>query len=263
MIIRSKVLTLVLIVLTTSLLFACSRPEKDPTKDWTPERFYAEAKKSMKARNYQSAIGHFETLEARFPYGVYAQQAQLEIAYAYYKNLESELAIAAADRFIRLHPTHPNADYAYYLKGLIQFKDRGSYIGRLLGMNGDLSDRDQEAATESYKIFKELADRYPKSRYAHEARKRVNYLYNAMAKYEIKVAQFYFDREAYVATISRAKIVLEKYQGTQSIEDALGLMVKAYDKMGLEELKLDSIRVLEKNFPESAYLKNNTAQPTG
>ncbi len=234
---------------------ACASTEYDPTKNWTPEQFYREAKQAMATGNYETAIKHYETLEARYPYGRYAEQAQLEIAYAYYKNEEPELAVSAADRFIRLHPTHPNTDYAYYLKGLVRFNDRGSIIGRWMGAGSDLSDRDPRAAKEAYKAFKDLLERYPNSRYARDAGGRLLYLVDSMAKHEIKVARFYYEREAYVAAVNRSKYVLEHFQRTPSVEDALGVQAMAYKKMGLEQLMRDSLRVLKKNFPKSRYLK--------
>lgn len=244
-----------LVVVLFMLTAACATTEKDPTKDWSPQRFFTEAKEALASGNYETAIKFFETLEARYPYGRYAEQAQLEIAYVYYKNREPELAIAAAERFIRLHPTHPNVDYAHYLKGLVYFNDRGNTFGRLLGMGGGISDRDPKASIEAYKSFKDLVERYPKSRYAKDAAKRVNYLYQVMSEYELKVARFYYERNAYVATVSRTKYVLQQYPRTTSVEHALGLQAMAYKKMGLTDLMQDTVRVLEKNYPKSQYLK--------
>lgn len=245
---------LLLLVLT-----ACASTPKDPTKDWTAQRFYTEAKEAMAAGNYETAIKQFEGLEARFPYGRYAEQAQLEVAYAYYKNSEPELAISAAERFIRLHPTHPNTDYAYYLKGLVHFNDKRNFLGRMFGIGSEISNRDPKASREAYKAFRDLIERFPHSRYARDASLRINYLYNAMAEYEIKVARFYYERDAYVAAVNRCKYVLENYQRTAAVEHALGIQAQAYNKMGLQDLKQDSLRVLQANYPNSRYLKKMDA----
>ncbi len=237
------------------LLGACAGVTEDPTKDWTPERFYQEAKKQMADKTYEEAIKTFETLEARYPYGRYAEQAQLEIAYAYYKNDEPALAIAAADRFIRLHPTHPNVDYAYYLKGLVNFHGERGVVNWLLGSKDDLADRDPRGTREAYNAFRELVERFPNSRYAEDARQRMAYLFNIQAKYEIMVAQFYFKRGAYVAAVNRCKYTLENFPRTPAIEDALGIQTKAYKMMGLTKLAADALRVLKMNFPNSPYIE--------
>jgi len=236
------------------LLSACIGTEQDPTKTWSPQRFYIEAKEALDERDYETAIKHYETLEARFPYGRYAQQAQLEVAYAYYKDNEPALAIAAAERFIRLHPTHANVAYAYYLKGLINFHDTVNPIATFLGADADVSDRDPKAARESYNTFKDLVERFPDSRYAKDAWARMGYLFEALARYEIKVAEFYLKRNAFVAALMRSKEVLKKYQQTPSVEDALGIQIIAYRKMGMTQLMNDTIRVLTTNFPQSRYL---------
>lgn len=245
-----------LVVLAVSLITSsCSSTEKDPTKNWSPQRFYAEAKEAMATGNYETAIEQYETLEARYPYGRYAEQAQLEIAYAYYKNSEPTLAISAADRFIRLHPTHPHVDYAYYLKGLVNFQNRGNPFASLFGAKITASDRDTRAAREAHAAFKELVNRFPNSPYAKDANQRMTYLFDALAQYEIKVARFYYDRDAYIAAINRCKYVLKNFQRTHATEDALGIQAKAYKHMGVVELARDSLRVLKKNFPESRYIK--------
>lgn len=242
------------------LIAGCSGLTDDPTKNWSPEKFYTEAKQKVEEGDYETGIKYFETLEARYPYGRYAEQAQLEIAYAYYKYEEPALAIAAADRFIRLHPTHPNADYAYYLKGLVNFRGEKGLVNWLLGSRDDLSDRDPKGALESYNTFNELVTRFPNSRYATDARQRMAYLIEAQAKYETQVARFYFDRSAYVAAANRAKYSLETYPRTPSTEDALGIMTLAYKAMGLDDLADDSLRVLRRNFPDSRYIGEITAQ---
>lgn len=243
-----------LLIALVLLHAGCSGTTYDPTKDWTPERFYAEAKARLKHGAYEEAIKLFETLEGRYPYGRYAEQAQLEIAYAYYKGEEPALAIAAADRFIRLHPTHPNVDYAYYLKGIINFRsERGVMDWMATGWDPTV-DRDPKALRDAYNAFRELVERFPKSRYAADARKRMVYLLDAQARFEIYVAEFYFARSAYVAAVNRCKYVLENYPRTAAVEDALGIQAKSYTLMGLPKLKNDTLRVLKMNFPNSRYV---------
>jgi len=227
----------------------------DPTRDWTAERFYQEARAKMEEGNWPEAIRLYEQLEARYPYGRYSEQAQLELAYVHYKDQEPELAIAAADRFIRMHPTHPHVDYAYYLKGIVHFRGEKSLIHTLFGFDQAMWDRDPRSARESYNAFRELVERFPQSRYAADARDRMRYLLDVQARYEVSVARFYFDRGAYVAAVNRCKYALENYPRTPAVEDALGIQAKAYRLMGLPELAADTVRVLRMNFPESRYLK--------
>ncbi len=241
-------------LLALLLLTGCAGLDQDPTKDWPVERFYTEAKTALKDGNYATAIKHFETLEARYPYGPYAEQAQMEVAYAYYKDQELASAIAAANRFIRMHPTHAHVDYVYYLKGLANFNDQPNAFERLFS-GRNLSARDPRGMRDAYDTFRELVERFPQSRYAADARNRMLYLVNYLAMSEINVARFYYGRRAYVATVNRTKHVIERYQRTPSVEDALGLQALAYQKMGMESLMTDTLRVLEKNFPNSRYLK--------
>lgn len=242
---------------------ACATTETDPTKDWSAQRFYQEAKTALKEKDYDTAIKHFETLEARYPYGPYADQAQLEVAYAYYKDNDMASAIAAANRFTRLHPTHPHVDYAYYLKGLASFDEDRNWLERFF-TKGDLSSRDPKGMRDAYDSFRELAERFPNSRYAQDSRHRMAYLVDSLAKNEMHVARYYFERGAYVAVVNRTKHVIENYQRTPSVEEALGLQAKAYKKLGLEDLRQDTLRVLQKNFPNSPYLHDAPAPaPTG
>ncbi|MHB8623349.1 MAG: outer membrane protein assembly factor BamD [Sulfuricaulis sp.] len=236
------------------LIAGCSGAAEDPTKNWSPEKLYTEAKQKVADGDYETGIKYFESLEARYPYGRYAEQAQLEIAYANYKNDEPEQAIAAADRFIRLYPTQPNVAYAYYLKGLVNFHNEKSLASWLLGAKDDLSDRDPKGARESYSAFRELVERFPNSRYAADARQRMAYLYNTQAKYETQAALYYYERGAYVAAFNRAKYALETYPHAPATEDALGIIALSYKAMGMDDLLKDAMRVLTKNFPNSHYI---------
>ena len=242
-------------VLSVLLFFAgCSGITDDPTKDWSPEKLYKEAKEKVADGDYETGIKYFESLEARYPYGRYSDQAQLEIAYANYKYDDPALAIAAADRFIRLHPTHPNVDYAYYLKGLVNFHGEKGFANWLLGAKDDLSDRDPKGARDSYDAFREVVERFPNSRYAEDSRQRIAYLFEAQARYQTQVARLYYERASYVAAVNRCHYVLATYPRTPSSEDALGIMALSYKAMGIDDLMKDTVRVLTKNFPNSHYL---------
>jgi outer membrane protein assembly factor BamD len=226
---------------------------QDETASWSAQKLYAEAKDNLNSGNYERAVKLFETLESRYPFGRYAQQAQLEVAYAYYKDNEPISAIAACDRFIKLHPNHPNVDYAYYLKGLANFNDDLGLLGNLVDQ--DLSERDPKAAREAFLSFKELVTRFPDSKYAADSTARMKYLVNALANNEVHVAKYYLKREAWVAAANRAKEVLKTYPEAPALEEALAIMVIAYDKLKLPELRDDAQRVLALNFPQSKYAK--------
>lgn len=227
-------------------------PEQiDETAGWNAQKLYAEAKSSMADGAYDRAITLFEKLEARFPYGRYAQQAQIDSAYAYYKQNEPTLALAAADRFIKLHPNHPSVDYVYYLKGLVNFNEDLGLLGAL--SNQDLSERDPKGAREAFESFRELASRFPESRYAEDSRKRMLYLVNSLAAHEVHVARYYYRRGAYVAAINRAKTAVTTFPQAPANEEALFLLVKSYDALGMTALRDDADRVLQKNFPNSVY----------
>ncbi|MDP1644685.1 MAG: outer membrane protein assembly factor BamD [Thiobacillus sp.] len=226
---------------------------KDETTAWSAQKLYAEAKDNLNSGNYERAVKLFETLESRYPFGRYAQQAQLEIAYAYYKDNEPISAIAACDRFIKLHPNHPNVDYAYYLKGLANFNDDLGLLGNLV--NQDLSERDPRAARDAFLAFKELVTHFPDSKYAADSTARMKYLVNALAGNEIHVAKYYLKRKAWVAAANRAKEVLKTYPEAPALEEALAIMVVAYDKLKLTDLRDDAQRVLTLNFPNSKYAK--------
>jgi outer membrane protein assembly factor BamD len=226
---------------------------KDETAGWSAQKLYAEAKDNLNSGNYERAVKLFETLEARYPFGRYAQQAQLEVAYAYYKDNEPISAVAACDRFIKLHPNHANVDYAYYLKGLANFNEDLGLLGKLV--NQDLSERDPRAARDAFLAFKELVTRFPDSKYAADSAARMNYLVNALANNEVHVAKYYMKREAWVAAANRAKEVLKTYPEAPALEEALAIMVVAYDKLKLTDLRDDAQRVLTLNFPNSPYAK--------
>ncbi len=229
-------------------------PEQaDETVGWSANKLYAEAKTAMGEGAYDKAVKYFEKLEARYPYGRFAQQAQLEVAYAYYKQQEKPQAIAACDRFIRLHPNHPNVDYAYYLKGLVNFNEDLGMLGHVSMQ--DLTERDPKAAAESFDAFKALVQKFPDSKYAQDATLRMAYLVNALASHEVHVAHYYMRRGAYIAAANRAQTTLKTYPDAPANEEALFIMVKAYDLLGMNDLRDDAERVMRQNFPNSEYYK--------
>ncbi len=225
--------------------------ELDETKNWGVERIYQEATSKMLDRDYVKSLKYFKIIESRYPHGKYAAQAQLEIAYVHYKKDDAAAAVVAADRFIKLHPNHPSVDYAYYLKGLTSFNQRG-ILEKITVQQ--ISDRDPAALRGSFNAFKELVTRYPKSRYTKDATLRMTYLVNTLAGSELHVARYYMKRQAYVAAVNRCKYVLEYYPNSTEIEQAIVIMISAYDNLGIEDLKNDTLLILKTNYPQSAML---------
>jgi outer membrane protein assembly factor BamD len=253
-----------LLILPLLLLSACgSTPDEgdDATDSMTAAELYQEAKAKLENQEYQSAIDFYEKLESRFPYGPYAERAQLEVIYAYYKYKENETAILSADRFIKLHPNHPDVDYAYYLRGLAAFKLDPSFLDRWFDQ--DMTERDPKSAHEAFKYFSELVNKFPHSRYTRDAIKRMHQLRNGLAKHEIHIANYYFKRGALVAAVNRAKNLVENYQRTPEIPDALSIMVRGYHELGLNKLADDALQVLERNFPEHPATREAKAAVAG
>jgi outer membrane protein assembly factor BamD len=241
----SLILSLALLSLSGCAFF--EKEEVKADESWSVERIYAEAKAALDLGDYVTAISYYEQLEARFPFGEYAQQALIESAYAHYKNDEPETAIATLDRFMRVYPLNPNIDYAIYLRGLVNFhRDIGlieKYVPR------DESQRDPGSAEDALRDFTRLVKRFPKSRYAEDSAQRIVYLRNRLAQHEVNVANYYMRRNAYLAAANRAKYVIENYARTPAMPDALVLMAKAYKVMGMNDLSEDALRVLELNYP--------------
>lgn len=249
---RAKLWAVPVLAVAAAMLAACSSTPDDATAAWSPNKIYAEARDEVAAGSYDKAIPLFEKLEGRAAGTPLAQQAQLEKAYAHFKSGEQAQAIAALDRFMKLHPASPALDYALYLKGLVNFNDELGFFSFLARQ--DLSERDQKAAKESFEAFKELVARFPDSRYAPDAKARMTYIVNSLAQYEVHVARYYFQRGAYVAAISRAQNALADYQDVPALEEALFILVRSYDALGLEQLRDDAKRVLATNYPSSEYL---------
>lgn len=226
-------------------------------QDWSANKFYSEANQKLNEGNFSGAVKLYETLESRYPYGRIAQQAQLETAYAHYKNDEQASAIASADRFIKMNPHHANVDYAYYIKGLASFNDNWGLMGFLMKgpLRQDMSERDSKMSKESFEYFKELVTRFPDSKYAPDSRLRMAYLINSIAMNDIHAARYYMKRKAYIAAANRAQDVVREYPPTPATEEALYIMIRAYEALEMSDLRDDAEHVMRINFPESKFLK--------
>lgn len=242
-----RLLIIIPLLYLSFLLAGCSDDpsRSDPYADWSAEDFYSEAKRSLAAAEFQTAINHLESLEARFPFSAYAKQAQLDVAYAYYKFEEPDSAIAAADRFIRLNPRDSHVDYAWYLKGLANFTRGQGFLDSWFPRN--LAEHDTKTIKDAMQDFSTLIRLYPDSIYSGDAYKRLIYLKNELAEHEITVAEYYLKREAWLAAAKRAQYVIEHYQQTPSSRHALQILVKAYSELKLTELATDAQRILAAN----------------
>jgi outer membrane protein assembly factor BamD len=228
--------------------------EIDLTENWSAAKLYAEASSELDSSNYARAIEYYEKLEARYPFGRYAMQSQLDIAYAHYRADEPEAAIAAADRFIKLYPQNPYVDYAYYLKGLVNYNRSVGFLDRYIPI--DASQRDPGSALDAFVDFSVLVERFPDSRYAEDARQRMLYLRNNLAKHEVNVARYYMRRGAYLAAANRANYVIERFQRTSAVESALEVLIDAYTALGKRELAADAKRVLDLNREAGRFISD-------
>lgn len=228
-------------------------PQKtDETATWSNNKLYSEAQDALNGSDWGKCAKYFEALQGRDPFGHFAQQAQINVAYCNWKDNEASAADQAVDRFIHLHPDHPDIAYAYYLKGMIHFNDDLGLFGRFSGQ--DMSERDPQALRESYDAFKIVVDRYPKSKYAPDAAARMRYIVNALASHEVHAADYYYRRGAYVAAINRAQLAITQYKNAPAIEDALHIMVLSYGRLNQPQLADDTKRVLASTFPDSPYI---------
>jgi len=246
------VASLLICIVLGCLTSGCATKEVDPTAGMSPEKIYADAKEDAIAGAYDKAIKLFDKVEGRAAGTPLAQQAQIDKAFAHYKNQEPAQAIATLDRFIKLNPASPALDYALYLKGLVNFNDNLGIFSKITQQ--DLSERDQKAAKESFDAFKELLARFPESKYAPDAQLRMGYIINSLAQYEVHVARYYFNRGAFLAAVNRTQQVLADYPGAPANEDALFVLMKSYEALDLKQLRDDTRRILEKTFPKSEYL---------
>ncbi len=242
-----------------AVLTACSNtPKDDPNSQASLDKLYAEAKDELSTGAYERAIKLLERIEGRAAGTLMAQQAMLEMAWAQHRSGEKAQALATLDRFLKLHPSSAGADYALYLKGLVNFNEDLGLFGRLA--NQDVSERDQQASRDALQSFRELIEKYPSSRYAADARTRIDFITNTLAQHEVHVARYYFVRGAYVAAASRAQTAVTEYQYAPAVEEALSIQAQSYDRLQLPQLRDDALRVLRKNFPQSKYLADGGRQ---
>ena len=241
------------------LLGGCSffGEQEDVTKDWSASKLYAEASAELNSGGYENAIKYYEKLEARYPFGRYAMQAQLDVAYAYYKADKPEEAIAAADRFIKLYPQSPFVDYAYYFKGIVNYNRSVDFLDRFIPT--DRSQRDPGSALDAFNDFAEVVKRFPDSKYAPDARQRMLYLRGNLARNEVNIAKFYVKQGAYLAAVDRCNHVIQHYQRTSAVRDALVTMIDAYKKLGKDDLATDAQRVLDLNDKEGKFVTDQEA----
>jgi outer membrane protein assembly factor BamD len=237
-----------IIVLTTvaALIALSGCGNRDRELVGNAERLYELAKRASDNGNYRDAIAYYEQLEARFPFSNPARQGQLDLMHAYYKNREPESAIDQADEFIRENPAHPRIDYAYYIKGLVQFERNPNFLERWF--NADLSQRPPIDARKSFQAFQTILQRFPNSEYAEDSRQRMVFLRNRLASYEVYVADYYLKRGAYVGAINRCKFAVENYDGAPQLKRALAIMAESYRQLDMPDLAADSERVLQENY---------------
>lgn len=248
---------LVLVAALGLAIAGCGSTPADETAGMSTEKLYEDAKDEADVGNWERATTLYQKLEARAAGTPLAQQAQIDLAYAYYRSGEKAQALATIDRFIKLHPSSPAIDYAYYLQGLINFNENLGLLGSLARQ--DLSERDQQASRDAYQSFRQLVLQFPESKYAPDARLRMNYIVNTLAQYEVHVARYYYRRGAYVAAANRAQQAVQEFQQAPATEEALYIMTLSYDRLGLPQLRDDARRVLTESFPDSRFLKTGFA----
>lgn len=256
-----NILRHIVVLVIVTLFSGCALlPDlEEETETWPASRLYEASKSALNTADYETALKYLEALEARFPFSRYAQQAQLDIIYAYYKYDEPDSATSAADRFIKLYPRHPRVAYAYYMRGLASYNKGMTALDYLLNL--DPTQRDPRAAQEAFNYFAQVIAQFPDSEYAEDAAQRLVYLHDNLGRYEVNVAEFYLRRGAYVAAVSRAKYVVEKFRRTAAARDALVVLVKAYRNLNLHDLAEDTLRVLELNAPDHPALAELKATP--
>ena len=240
-------------------LAGCASTAIDETANWSSQKLYSEAKQELDTNNFERANKLFEKLEGRASGTVLAQQAQLERAYAMYRTGDRAQALSTIERFIKLHPSSAALDYALYLQALINFNENLGFLGSYTGQ--DLSERDQQASRDSLQAFRQLLEQFPQSRYAPDARERMEYIHNSLATYEVHVARYYCKRGAYIAAANRAQQTIAEFQTAPITEEALHIMVRSYEQLGMTDLRDDAQRVLDRNFPNSTVRVGSGINP--
>jgi len=257
---RALTLMFVLLALALTLAGCAGNTAKiDPTAGWSAEQLYADARSEIDAGNWTNARERLTAIESRYPFSIHAQQALMELAYVNWKDGENEQALATIDRFQQQFPNHPGTDYMLYLRGLVNFTPASAFMANLTGQ--DPAERDPKGLRASYDAFSELVTRYPNSTYAPDAQARMNWLVNTIAMNEVYVARYYYERGAYIAAVNRAQIVITDFEGVAANEQALYVMMMSYEKLGMTDLRADTERVLDQNFPNSTIKANGFAAP--
>ena len=246
---KHLLISIFFVLLTSCAVMDMGSPEdnSDEKANWSAADYYGEAKTALNDESYIEAIELYESLESRYPFGSYAQQSQIDLAFAYYKNDEPESAITTADRFIRIHPRHARIDYIYYLKGLINFNRDIGFLGRYLPT--DKSQRDPGAAVKSLDDFATILRRFPNSQYVEDSKQRIIALKSNLALHDLNVAKYYMKRKAYVAAINRGNHIIKQYQNTTAVPRALLVMIEAYQAIGMDDLAADAQRIYNFNYP--------------
>ena len=241
--VRGSVVALCIVVLAVA---GCRTHRERDEKKQTPDVLYKRARHSLNSNDFNAAIKTYEQLTARFPFTDEARQSRLDLIYAYYRAGERESATDAAETFIRENPTHPRVDYAWYVKGLVQFERTPNVIEHLF--RADLTQRPPSTARKAFAAFKTVVEQYPKSEYAHDSLQRMIYLRNRLASYEVHVARYYFKRGAYIAAAQRSKGAIEQYDGAPAVREALQIMIESYDRLNLQPLAAQTRQVYEANY---------------
>lgn len=260
----TRSVTAVLLVALGLVLAGCGMfgEKKDDRRNWQAADFYRAAKDELDSGNWLAATKLYAELESKFPYGKYAQQAQLDTAYAFYKEGDAAQSIAALDRFMKAYPNHPNLDYALYIKALANFKEDLGPMAASIARQ-DIADRDPKAMRESFEMFKSLINRFPDSRYVEDSRRRMDILVDSLARHEIHVASYYLRRGAWLSAANRAQDVITRFPNSPVRRQALDIMIEAYDKMGLPDLRDDARKVLAKNYPTDPMIEAGKNQSSG
>jgi outer membrane protein assembly factor BamD len=245
-----RLLALILAALM-SLTSGC-RKDVEFDDDRPAAELYADAKQALDSKSWDQAIRTYKYLQTRYPFGRYTEQSMLDLSYAYFKGHEGQNALSTLNRFIRTYPTHPNVDYAFYLKGLVNYEENLGFLERLMPKR--VRDRDQTRLRDAFVDFSELLRRYPDSRYVPDARQRMVYLRNNLAAYEVGVANFYMGHQAYIASANRARFALETYPNTPENEEALVMLHQSYVALNLTELADTTMQVLKLNYPDNYYV---------
>jgi outer membrane protein assembly factor BamD len=245
-------------LLLLAVLAGCGSSPKDDDRA-SVEKLYASAKEDLAAGSYDQAVKQLERVEGRAAGTLLAQQAMLDLAYAKWRMNDRVEALSTLDRFIKLHPSSPALDYALYLKGVVSFNETMGFLSAV--SRQDLSERDQQASRDSYQAFEQLVQTFPDSKYSDDARARMGYIVHSLAEYELHVARYYYQRQAFVAAANRAQVAVREFPQTPAVEEALYIMAASYDKLGLEQLRADAERVLKLNYPETRYIRNGVRVP--